>query len=306
VSDVGVVVNLDDQTIEQSKVVLDYTSRDYVAIRSQLVGLAKGFMPDWQTAGEAGDFGTLILELFAYMGDVLHFYIDRTASEAFLATAVRQQSILYIADMMGYTPIGQQAASVLLDFTLIPDDPAIPGAIVPITVPKGTRLYNSAGNADDVVLFELDAALTIQPGTSVQAYASEGVTVEALSLGLCRGVPNTEFVIPDKGVIFGSVQVQTREGNQVVSWTGYHHLTTARPTQAVFTSFMDESGYTHIIFGDNSSGRIPPVNAEVFVNYRFGRGSIANTLAVNAVDTIAPIADTDTFGSQPRGSRRRQ
>ena len=37
-------------------------------------------MPEWTTAGEAPDFGTLLLELFAYMGDTLNFYIDRTAS----------------------------------------------------------------------------------------------------------------------------------------------------------------------------------------------------------------------------------
>ena len=79
-SDVGVIIDLDDQSIERSKVVLDYTSRDFTAIRAQLIGLAKGMMPDWQTAGEAPDFGTLLLELFAYMGDVLHYYIDRTAA----------------------------------------------------------------------------------------------------------------------------------------------------------------------------------------------------------------------------------
>ena len=295
-SDVGIVVDLDDQTIEQSKVVLDYTSRDYVAIRTQLVGLAKGFMPDWQTAGEAGDMGTLILELFAYMGDVMHYYIDRTASEAFLGTAVRRQSILYIADMMGYTPIGQQAASVQLNLTLIADSDDTPGTIIPITLPKGTKFYNSAGNADDVVLFELDGEVTIQPGTKVTTYASEGLSVNAASLGLCQGVPNTEFVIPDKGVIFGTVRATTREGVQVVDWTNYHHLSTARPTQAVFTTFLDEAGYTHIVFGDNTSGRIPPVNAEVFVDYRYGRGAIANSLAAGSVDTIAPIADTDLYG----------
>ena len=79
-SDVGVIIDLDDTSIDKGKVVLDYTSRDFNAIRAQLVGLAEGIMPDWQTAGEPSDFGTLMLELFAYMGDVLHFYIDRTAS----------------------------------------------------------------------------------------------------------------------------------------------------------------------------------------------------------------------------------
>ena len=28
----------------------------------------------------------------------MHFYIDRTASEAFLGSAIRQQSVLYIAN----------------------------------------------------------------------------------------------------------------------------------------------------------------------------------------------------------------
>ena len=63
-----------------------------------------------------------MLELFAYMGDVLNFYIDRAASEAFLGTALRRQSVLYIADMFGYKPIGQHSASVVLLFTL--DDEA--------------------------------------------------------------------------------------------------------------------------------------------------------------------------------------
>ena len=99
-------------------------------------------MPEWETAGEAPDFGTLMLELFAYMGDVMHFYIDRTASEAFLGTALRSQSVLYIADMLGYTPIGQQAASVdRCGFAIEPDDPST-GHHRGLTIPKGTRVYN--------------------------------------------------------------------------------------------------------------------------------------------------------------------
>ena len=117
-SDTGILISLEDEDVHRSRVVLDYTSRDFTAIRAQLVGLAKGLMPEWETAGEASDFGTLLLELFAYMGDVMHFYIDRTASEAFLGTAVRRQSVMYIADMLGYRPVGQQAATVELVFSL--------------------------------------------------------------------------------------------------------------------------------------------------------------------------------------------
>ena len=84
----------------ENRIVLDYTSRDFAALRSLLVGLSRGLMPEWQTVGETGDFGTLLLELYAYAGDVTNFYIDRMASEAFLGTAARRQSVLYIADML--------------------------------------------------------------------------------------------------------------------------------------------------------------------------------------------------------------
>jgi hypothetical protein len=146
-SDIGVLVTLDEEALK-NQAILDYTSRDFVAIRAQLVGLAKGIMPDWSTAGEASDFGTLLLELFAYMGDTLNYYIDRTASEAFLSTAVRKQSVFYIADMLGYTPIGQHAASVYLSFSM--EDPAEEQSLPDVTLPKGTKVTSSADNADSM------------------------------------------------------------------------------------------------------------------------------------------------------------
>src|SRR4051812_28938194 len=157
----------------ESHVVLDYTSRDFTAIRAQLVGLARGIMPEWETAGEASDFGTLLLELFAYMGDVMHFYIDRTASEAFLGTALRRQSVLYIADMLGYTPIGQQSAIVKLLFALTPLDTTDPNVIQDsVEIPAGSRIFNNVGSSDDVIVFELNTAVTLNPGdTDVIGYA---------------------------------------------------------------------------------------------------------------------------------------
>src|SRR6478736_59076 len=101
------------QTVS-SAVVLDYTSRDFEAIRSLLVGIGRGKFPEWVTLGETADFGTLLVELYAYMGDTMNYYIDRVGAEAFLGTASLRRSVLYIADMLGYQPIGQQAASVAL------------------------------------------------------------------------------------------------------------------------------------------------------------------------------------------------
>src|SRR5262245_18334029 len=90
---------------------MDYTNRDYDSILTFLVSAARGFMPEWVTVGDPGDMGTLLLEMYAYVGDILNYYIDRCAAEPFLVTAQRRQSVLGIADMLGYTPVAQQAAS---------------------------------------------------------------------------------------------------------------------------------------------------------------------------------------------------
>lgn len=275
------------------RTVLDYTSRDFTAVRAQLVGLARGFMPEWQTVGEASDFGTLLLELYAYVADVMHFYIDRTASEAFLGTALRRQSVLYIADMLGYVPIGQQSAIVELEFNLV-DDPALP-ADYEVVIPVGTRVHNNASDASQLIVFELNTEIKLKKGETVTAVATEGVMVYDSALGKSQGATNTEMIILDKGVVYNSVSVKTREGGSIIDWTYTSDLSLARPTQPAFTTFIDDNEYTHIVFGDNAVGRVPPVNADVFATYRFGVGAEANALVKGDLEIL--VADTTTTTS---------
>lgn len=386
-----------------NRVVLDYTSRDYKSIRSMLVGLAKGIMPDWQTVGETGDFGTLLLELYAYMGDVMHYYIDRMASEAFLGTAIRRQSIMYIADMFGYTPLGQRAATVPLTFTwewtddlpvstyqvtgasvangvvtltissstfkinIIEDQTisvsgvgtpydgqfvvqsvvlnqnastatitynvvssasgsvtSIPtGAAVTtgsvVIIPAKTPITTTPDSTGNVVVFELnfDVKLDTLDGKKVSttsnvlsvsklAAASEGITASPALVGVSKGIPSAEFVLPDPGVIDRTVTVYTKEAGQVVPWSKVDKMSLATPTQSVYTTYVDDQNYTHILFGDNASGRVPPTNVEIYVGYRYGVGASANKLGVNTItvlnnDFATQIGVTVTNTTSPVG-----
>lgn len=371
-----------------NRVVLDYTSRDYKAIRSMLVGLAKGFMPEWTTVGETGDFGTLLLELYAYAGDINNYYIDRIASEAFLGTAIRRQSIMYIADMLGYIPIGQRSATVPLSFTwnftdntintseynvrsakvvngvvtmvvynstysvslvagqtitvsntgdpydgvvnidtvtsdtltndvtityfitslgtysdaTITSDSKIKTGNI-IIIPSGTFITTAPDTNGNVTVFELNFDIVLDSAngkispnnTSVDnpiktvsrlGAASEGVTITPTLAGVSKGIPNAEFVLANEGVIDRTVSVYTKEGGNVVQWSNIDKLSLATPTQSAFTSYVDDNNYTHILFGDNASGRIPPTNVEIYVSYRYGVGKSANAIGLNKVTVL--------------------
>lgn len=113
---------------------VDYTSRDYASIVNDLINLIPTYIPEW-TDRSPGDFGVVLIELFAYMGDILNFYSDRIANEAFLATAQQRQSVLNIAALLDYTPSNNVAALTQLTFS-VPSVSPTPA----VKIPAGTQV----------------------------------------------------------------------------------------------------------------------------------------------------------------------
>ena len=90
---------------------IDYTGRDYYSLREVLIARIQERVPNW-TAADPADFGVALVEAFAYLGDMVSFYIDRTANEAFIETATQRDSLLNIAQTYGYVPAGYRQATV--------------------------------------------------------------------------------------------------------------------------------------------------------------------------------------------------
>lgn len=97
---------------------VDYTARDYTAIRAALMKHVQNFFPnDWQDFTES-NLGMCILELVAYVGDQLSFYLDRVVNETFLPTVVQRANAINIVNLLGYTPRSVAAASAPLQMTM--------------------------------------------------------------------------------------------------------------------------------------------------------------------------------------------
>jgi hypothetical protein len=92
---------------------ISYTSRDFSTIRSALVDHVKIYFPDWQEWSES-NLGVALLELVAYVGDNLSFYLDRTANELYLSTVTQRQNIINLVKLIGYSPRTASAASARL------------------------------------------------------------------------------------------------------------------------------------------------------------------------------------------------
>ncbi|HSQ12364.1 MAG TPA: hypothetical protein VLM90_05075, partial [Candidatus Deferrimicrobium sp.] len=87
------------------------------------------------------DFTIALLDAAATMADVLTFYQERMADEAFLRTAGERRSVLELARLIGYELHPGVAASAVLAFSL---DTA-PGAPAQTYIDAGTRVQSIAG-----------------------------------------------------------------------------------------------------------------------------------------------------------------
>lgn len=107
------------------------------------------------SARQDDDFTIALLDAFSTVADVLTFYSERIANEAYLRTAVERRSVLELAQLIGYELRPGVAATTCLAFTL--DDS--PGALGTALVPPTTA----------AVLPEAAPTITVDVGTKVQS-----------------------------------------------------------------------------------------------------------------------------------------
>jgi len=112
-----------DTAVLKSKPVLppvDYTNLDFASIKLQLVNLLKansnvfGFdIKDFSDANTTG----MLLNLMAYMGQMLSYHTDSMVNELFLDTAQSSWAVSKLLNMFAYKPSRPQAGVILLSIT---------------------------------------------------------------------------------------------------------------------------------------------------------------------------------------------
>ncbi len=81
---------------------INYTSRDYESIKSDLLEHARRYYSDVYKDFNQASFGSLMVDTVAYIGDILSFYLDYQANETFLDTASEYENIIKLGRQLGY------------------------------------------------------------------------------------------------------------------------------------------------------------------------------------------------------------
>lgn len=104
------------------------------------------------TARTGEDFTITAVELWAAVADVLTFYAERTANEAFLRTALRRDSVLRLVRLLGYRPNPGAAPTTELAFTMEAGAKAV--------IPAGTRVQSVPAEGEKPQKYETSADIS--------------------------------------------------------------------------------------------------------------------------------------------------
>ena len=94
---------------------IKYFNRDFQGLKNLLVDYTKTYFPDTYNDFSPSSPGTMFMEMAAYVGDVLSFYLDNQIQETFIQYARQSENIYTLAYMLGYRPKVTKAATTNID-----------------------------------------------------------------------------------------------------------------------------------------------------------------------------------------------
>jgi len=107
--------NYGKQDFKESNV--NYLNKDFISLKESLMNYAKSYFPDTYRDFNETSPGMMLLEMNAYVGDVLSFYIDKQYQEMLLPLAEERRNIITMAKMFGYKVKPIVPSFVDLNFT---------------------------------------------------------------------------------------------------------------------------------------------------------------------------------------------
>ena len=287
---------------------IDFTSRDFEAIKASLVDYLKQRFPDDFTDFSESQLGIAMLEIVSYSYAILSYMLDRQVNEVYIETARERQSVIRLAALLGYKLAGASASSVIL----LLDTTALSTYAGPVVFAKGAQA--SAGEQ----IFELDKAYTIQrqgtspnytyPVNGLQYGISPFVTAvhgeTVVDTFTANGAKFMELTLSRAPLIDGSLAT-TVAG---VPWTLVDSLVlgdSALPTNSkIYEILLDKDDRPTARFGDGVAGDVPVSGSQVVLTYRVGGGAVGNVAAGVINQALAAVhngTDSISIGAANQG-----
>jgi hypothetical protein len=163
-----------------------YLNRDFTQFRAQLVDFAKTYFPNTYNDFTPSSPGMMFMEMSAYVGDVLSFYLDNQIQENFIQLARQENNLFSLAYLLGYRPRVTTAAVTKVDFyQIVPyvtsGSSRIPDYSYALTIAENASIRSTTNTAitflvQDSIDFSVSNSLDPTITTVYQTAANQPIT----------------------------------------------------------------------------------------------------------------------------------
>ena len=209
---------------------INYLNKDFSDFRDNLIEFAKVYFPNTYNDFNEASPGMMFIEMAAYVGDVLSYYVDSQFRETLLAFAEEKRNIYNIAQSFGYKPKVTSPSTAVLDvFQTIPALNEKPDFRYALNVKAGMTVkatsagttfrtledcnfkFSASYDPRDVTIFESDSGSPTKFLLKKQIKAESGnITTEYFSFGSAEKYPQIKIANSD---IIEIISVTDSDGN---------------------------------------------------------------------------------------------
>jgi len=212
---------------------IQYLNKDFTELRASLINYARTYFPTTYNDFSPSSPGMMFMEMAAYVGDVLSFYLDNQIQETYLQYARQTNNLYELAYMFGYKPNVTQVATVDIDFfQQIPANSLYnsPDFNYALYVPENTTVISTAsGSVSFLIQDPVDFSVSSSGDpTEITVYQTSGNTVNfyllkktrkaisstinttTFSFGVPEQFPTVEISSPN---IVGILDIVDSDGN---------------------------------------------------------------------------------------------
>jgi len=216
----------------------------------------------------------VLLDVLSYNSYLNSFYLNMIASEMFLDSAQKYDSIVSHAKELNYVPRSASHSVADISFTLETKD-----LNNKLTIPKGTKFYGTNSNGTfNFVTEQISTYVSVNDTFSVANLLIKEGSYFQDSYIMNYDLENQRFLISNKNIDISSISVNVSEnyGANVTEFQKVNTLYNLDTFSNVYFIQAAENNLYEITFGDGLFGRRPLNEALITVKYIITNGSDGN------------------------------
>jgi len=262
---------------------LNYTNQDFWSLKTRLVEFIRERFGDQGTVLPntfndfvEGSIAIMLMETFAFTGDMLSFKMDQMVNELFIDTVTEPDNAFRLSQLVGFKPTPPTPSTSLWTATInnVLNENVIlstPIAIDTATEDGKISIELFAADGKNQPLFGQDIIIPAGSFFNSSIVGIEGKTFTDNYTGTGQTLQN--YSTTKNSVIYDSINVRV-DGNL---WERVDYFSDSQPRKEYRVEF-DSNYRIYIMFGNNKAGLSPSKGSQIQIEARQGGGVSGNII----------------------------